>query len=108
MLSAQLIAEYSVCTPVERYLFSDRMESGTKRTERNPGAAVPQENTIHKEVNIMSILGIVYYDRFDHNHQMPEWARSERYEYCDGFYEDHKDVKGGVLHSIASILMSVI
>ncbi len=54
----------------------------------------------------MSIMGIVYYDKFEHDHQMPEWARAERYEFCDGFYEETKG-KGGILHSVASILLSV-
>ncbi len=53
----------------------------------------------------MSIMGIVYYDKYSHDHQMPEWARAERYEFCDGFYE--ADRKGGLLHSVASILMSI-
>ena len=56
----------------------------------------------------MSIMGIVYYDKFSHDHQMPEWARAERYEFCDGFYEEGKNSRGGVLRSITSALLSII
>ena len=58
-----------------------------------------------KEEAVMSIMGIVYYDKFTHDHRLPEWARSERYDYCDGFYEENR--RGGLLHSVAAALLSV-
>lgn len=39
---------------------------------------------------------------------VPEWARAERYEYCEDFYESYTTGKGGrILAKIASILTSL-
>ena len=36
---------------------------------------------------------------------VPEWARAERYEYCEDFYESYTTGKGNrILTKIASIL----
>jgi hypothetical protein len=39
---------------------------------------------------------------------VPEWARAERYEYCEDFYESYTTGKGNrILTKIASILTSL-
>jgi hypothetical protein len=39
---------------------------------------------------------------------VPEWARAERYEYCEDFYESYTTDKGGrILTKIASILTAL-
>lgn len=39
---------------------------------------------------------------------VPEWARAERYEYCEDFYESYTTGKGSRIFSkIASILTSL-
>ena len=52
----------------------------------------------------MTILGTVYYDKLIDSHRMPGWARSERYEYCDGFYEDYTKEKKGILEKLADLV----
>lgn len=42
------------------------------------------------------------------NSLVPEWARAERYEYCEDFYESYTTGKGSkILTKIASILTSL-
>ncbi|MBR4765018.1 MAG: hypothetical protein IK087_12535 [Lachnospiraceae bacterium] len=34
-----------------------------------------------------------YNDRLADEYRVPEWVRSERYEFCDAFYEDYTGKK---------------
>lgn len=61
-----------------------------------------------KEENIMSIMGVVYYDKYTDQHRIPGWARAERYEYCEDFLSDKSaQKKGTILKRIAAALLSV-
>ncbi len=56
----------------------------------------------------MSIMGVVYYDKYTDNHRVPGWARAERYEYCEGCLTDTgAEKKGTLLQRIAAVLLSV-
>ena len=56
----------------------------------------------------MSIMGVVYYDKYTDQHRIPGWARAERYEYCEDFYEGYTTGKISSLKSkVASILTSL-
>ena len=62
----------------------------------------------HREGIIMSIMGVVYYDKYIDNHRVPGWARAKRYEYCEDFLSDTgAQKKGTILQRIASVLLSV-
>lgn len=62
----------------------------------------------HREGIIMSIMGVVYYDKYTDNHRVPGWARAERYEYCEDFLSNTgAQKKGTILQRIASVLLSV-
>ena len=61
-----------------------------------------------KEENIMSIMGVVYYDKYTDQHRVPGWARAERYEYCEDFLTDSgAQKKGTILQRMAAVLLSV-
>ncbi|MDO4417622.1 MAG: hypothetical protein Q4C02_04995 [Eubacteriales bacterium] len=55
----------------------------------------------------MTILGTVYYETYDHIHRLPGWARSERYEFCDGFYDGFAGEGKGLLHKLATSLRAL-
>ena len=55
----------------------------------------------------MSIFGTVYYDRCADTRTCPEWMKSERYEYCDGFYEEATREKKGLFDAIVKLLCTV-
>jgi hypothetical protein len=61
-----------------------------------------------KEENTMSIMGVVYYDKYTDQHPIPGWARAERYEYCEDFLaEKGSQKKGNLLQRMAAVLLSV-
>lgn len=61
-----------------------------------------------EEVSIMSIMGVVYYDKYTDQHRMPGWARAERYEYCENFLTDTgAQKKGSLLQRMAAVLLSI-
>ena len=61
-----------------------------------------------KEEKIMSIMGVVYYDKYTDQHRVPGWARAERYEYCEDFLTDSgAQKKGTFLQRMAAVLLSV-
>ncbi len=56
----------------------------------------------------MSIMGVVYYDKYTDNHRVPGWARAERYEYCEDFLSNTgAQKKETILQRIAAVLLSV-
>lgn len=47
-------------------------------------------------------------DRMVDSHRMPEWVRSERYEFCEGFYDSYTTGKGfGLIAKLASVLTAL-
>ena len=57
----------------------------------------------------MSIYETMYYNTIEQNLRMPEWARSERYEYCEGFYENSASAgsRKRAMSPVAVLLSSV-
>lgn len=56
----------------------------------------------------MSIMGVVYYDKYTDQHRIPGWARAERYEYCEDFLtETGSQKKGNLLQRMAAVLLSI-
>ncbi|MBQ1310716.1 MAG: hypothetical protein IIY55_02620 [Blautia sp.] len=55
----------------------------------------------------MSIIGTGNYINYKPETEMPAWVQSERYEYCDGFYEDYTGKNKGLLHRIALMILSI-
>ena len=56
----------------------------------------------------MTTVGKYEIERMINNHSIPGWVRSERYEYCEDYYENHKTKKESVLkNKIASILTAL-
>ena len=57
----------------------------------------------------MTMNGAIYCENVSSNHFMPEWVHSERYEYCENFYENYTTDKGhGILARLASVLTAII
>ena len=49
-----------------------------------------------------------YNDRPVNDYRMPEWVRSERYEFCEGFYDSYTTGKGfGLIAKLASVLTAL-
>ena len=56
----------------------------------------------------MITMGKYDIDRMVNDHRMPEWVRSERYEFCEDFYESYTSGKGFILMAkLASILTAL-
>ena len=56
----------------------------------------------------MITMGKYEMDRMVDSHRMPEWVRSERYEFCDGFYDSYTTGKGfGLIAKLASVLTAL-
>ena len=56
----------------------------------------------------MSIMGVVYYDRYTDTHHVPAWARAERYEYCEDFLSGQsKEKKSSLLGRITALMLSI-
>lgn len=55
----------------------------------------------------MTILGTVYYDNYEQKHRMPGWVRSERYEFCDGFYSGYAGEKQNFFQKLAESLKAI-
>ena len=56
----------------------------------------------------MITMGKYDIDRMVDNHRMPEWVRSERYEFCEDFYESYTTDKGlSLMARLASILTAL-
>ncbi len=57
----------------------------------------------------MTISENLYYDNLTHNRRLPEWVESERYEYCEDFYEDYTTgLARSILARISSVLTALI
>ena len=57
----------------------------------------------------MSIMGVVYYDKYTDSHRVPAWARAERYEYCEDFLSERTDSgKAGLFQRIAALMLSIL
>lgn len=41
------------------------------------------------------------------NHRVPEWIRSERYEFCEDFFENYTSDKNSFFARLASVLTSL-
>jgi len=54
----------------------------------------------------MTFLEEVKYSDFEQTYRTPGWVKSERYEYCDGFYEKAGEEKG-LFVRLATALRSV-
>ena len=52
----------------------------------------------------MTILETVHYNNYDAEHRVPGWARSERYEYCDEFFNRYTGEKDDLLDRLAKAL----
>ena len=47
---------------------------------------------------------MIYCNTVADNHLMPEWVRSERYEFCEDFYENYTtDKSSGFLGKLVSV-----
>lgn len=56
----------------------------------------------------MTMNGMIYCNTVANNHVMPEWVRSERYEFCEDFYEGYTTGKSArFFEKLASILTSL-
>ena len=55
----------------------------------------------------MSMMGSGNYEMYRQVNYKPEWIRSERYEYCDGFYDIFKGKAEGKVRRFFSILLGV-
>lgn len=56
----------------------------------------------------MTTIERYYNDRLADNHLMPEWVHSERYEFCEDFYESYTTGKGrSIWTRLASILTAL-
>ena len=52
----------------------------------------------------MTMNGMIYCNTVANNHLMPEWVRSERYEFCEDFYEGYTTGKSArFFEKLASI-----
>ena len=51
----------------------------------------------------MTTMGKYEIERMIGDRRMPEWVRSERYEFCEDFYESHTTEKGSVLMNKGSL-----
>ena len=52
----------------------------------------------------MTMNGMIYCNTVADNHLMPEWVRSERYEFCEDFYENYTtDKSSGFLGKLVSV-----
>ena len=52
----------------------------------------------------MTILGDINYKEYQLAQHEENWAKAERYAYCDEFYDLVKTEKNGILHHIAAVL----
>ncbi len=53
----------------------------------------------------MTMNGVIYCSSRFENSSMPEWVRSERYEFCEDFYEGYTTGSGrGFFAKLASML----
>ena len=56
----------------------------------------------------MTMNGVVYCSNMNENHLMPEWVRSERYEFCEDFYENYTtDKSSGFLGKLVSVFTMI-
>ena len=56
----------------------------------------------------MTMNGAIYCSNVNNTYLMPEWVRSERYEYCENFYENYTTDKGhGILARLALVLTAL-
>ncbi len=56
----------------------------------------------------MSIMGVVYFDKYTNTYRVPAWARAERYEYCDNSVTPDTDgKKKNILQRVAALMLSI-
>lgn len=54
----------------------------------------------------MNIHEAISYEDYKYMQAPESWVKAERYEYCDGFYEETKVEKTGLLKRIVAALAS--
>jgi hypothetical protein len=85
-----------------------KIQGCAKHTPSSTGTHRPACPALMKEENTMSIMGVVYYDKYTDQHRIPGWARAERYEYCEDFLtETGSQKKGNLLQRITAVLLSI-
>jgi hypothetical protein len=79
------------------------------RKQREPlnGPSIKHLSNNREETKMITIERY-YNDRPVNDYRMPEWVRSERYEFCEDFYESYTTDKGSAfITKLASILTAL-